>query len=213
MARKKKTNTEEPLEEGKAQKRTTKKAVENKNEQPKVEEPPKFIDPPKFDEPVKQENVKQDLVMPRRTPTVAVLITMYNSVKTLDYCLASLNNQTVKPDQVVIVDDGSTDRSLDMTRRLCPDATFVEMPTNKGIYHATFEGIHAVKCDYVVRLDSDDELTPNFIKEAKELLSQYTYDIIEFPQLRLDPGETAPHDSNMNTPCDIRGVHYLIIYC
>lgn len=119
-------------------------------------------------------------------PTIAVLIPMHNAYKTIDYTIASLHNQTVKPDQIVIVDDCSDDASLIKARELCPEAVVIALTENVGAYHATMQGLKEVKCDYVVRCDSDDELTTGFIAKAKELLALHPYDIISMPQLRID---------------------------
>ncbi len=139
-----------------------------------------------------------------KAPTIAVIIPMHNAAKTIGYSLESLKRQSVQPDQIVIADDGSTDNGLEVAKGILPEAEYVVLPENKGAYHATFEAVRKVTCDYVVRIDSDDEITPNFIAEAKSLLSQYPYDMIEFPHLRIEEGETEPKDSELNIPCDIR---------
>ena len=77
-------------------------------------------------------------------------------------------------------------------KSLCPEALFVEISENVGAYHATFEGLDRVACDYVVRCDADDELTTGFIAKVKECLSRHPYDIVSMPHLRIDHSQQTP---------------------
>ena len=145
-------------------------------------------------------------------PTIAVLIPMHNASKTIEYTIASLHNQTVKPDQIVIVDDCSDDISLMKAKELCPEAIFVKLNENVGAYHATFEGLDRVTCDYVVRCDSDDELTPRFIETAKYWLSLHSYDIVCMPQLRVDHNkeDLSVFSANLEPPCEYLDVPHCL---
>ncbi|PZG24419.1 sugar transferase [Micromonospora craterilacus] len=101
--------------------------------------------------------------------TVSVVIPNHNYEKTLALCIRSVLEQTRRPDEVIVVDDGSTDSSRDIARRL--PCTLIELPGNRGVSAARNAGIAASSGDIVFFLDSDEALAPDAIANALELLA------------------------------------------
>lgn len=117
--------------------------------------------------------------------TIAIIIPAYNASATIKRTLDSLKNQKVPPDQIIVVDDGSTDNTADLVSQLMPSAELVKLPENQGCYHAIIGGLDVVKCDYTVKLDADDEITDGFIECAKNILTRYEYDYISIPKYKI----------------------------
>jgi glycosyltransferase involved in cell wall biosynthesis len=95
-------------------------------------------------------------------PRVSVVIPLYNHEAYIETALSSVFEQTIRPVEIVIVDDGSTDGSAEKVRRRCADRAdviFWSRP-NQGAHHALNAAIHRATGDFVAVLNSDDEYDP-----------------------------------------------------
>ena len=104
-------------------------------------------------------------------PTSAVIIPSFNSAKFIDIALASLQYQTRRPDEVIVVDAGSTDRTEEIVRGFAHllNIQFLLAPkTTQG--QARNVGIRAARSDLVCFLDSDDIFLSRHIESAGRLL-------------------------------------------
>ncbi len=92
-------------------------------------------------------------------PTVAVVIPTHNRWPLVADAVTSAYDQQVVPDEVVVVDDGSTDGTATRVRELFPHLRVVEQ-SNAGRSAARNRGLAAVETSYVIFLDDDDVLEP-----------------------------------------------------
>lgn len=101
---------------------------------------------------------------------ISVVVPVYNVEKNAKEMIRSLIQQTMKQIEFLIIDDGSTDASMDIIQaEIRKDTRFVILQqTNKGAAHARNIGIHHATGDYIMFLDADDKLA----KEAASLLYQ-----------------------------------------
>lgn len=88
---------------------------------------------------------------------ISVIIPAYNAVRFLPRCLESVFAQTLKPAEVIVVDDGSTDDSAALAARL--GAQVVRRP-NGGLSAARNTGLRAASSEWVALLDADDLWAP-----------------------------------------------------
>lgn len=111
--------------------------------------------------------------------TVSVLIPVYNMSKYLRECLDSVVNQTYQNLQIVVVDDGSTDNSLDIIREYEQKDERVEVFTqeNAGVAAARNNLLSHIKGDYVIFVDSDDWIELNMVEFLVETLKRTNTDI------------------------------------
>lgn len=95
-----------------------------------------------------------------------IIIPMYNAEKSINKTLDSIVAQTYCFIQLIIVNDGSTDNSLNICESYRSKIKFIEIYTteNKGVSHARNEGLTHAKGDYIFFVDSDDILLPNYIE-------------------------------------------------
>lgn len=103
---------------------------------------------------------------PSQKTTVSIVIPFFNSEEYLEHCIASALGQTYRNLDVVLVDDGSTDRSLSIAQKICgldPRAQIVRKE-NGGLSSARNAGLLAATGDYVLFLDSDDLLVPSAVE-------------------------------------------------
>lgn len=93
------------------------------------------------------------------TTTVSAVIPAFNRSSTLRRALKSVYGQTRRPDEVIVVDDGSTDDTPERVQLDFPDARLVRQP-NAGVAAARNRGVDATTSDWIAFLDSDDEWKP-----------------------------------------------------
>ena len=107
----------------------------------------------------------------RLTPklSVSVVIPCYNAAPWISSAIASVAAQRVPPQEVILVDDGSTDGSGDIVRRSRCDVKRLATP-RLGAAGALNAGLEAATGDWIAFLDADDFWHPNHLERAAVLL-------------------------------------------
>lgn len=103
--------------------------------------------------------------------TVSAVVLSYNKAHIFPKFVESLKAQTRKPDQVVVVDDCSTDGMGDLLGRYCNGWNTVKLFQNVGQAKARNIGFERVKGDYTVFLDGDLEMKPEMLQVMEEHLN------------------------------------------
>src|SRR5215211_725311 len=95
-------------------------------------------------------------------PKVSVVMTVFNAERYLREAIESVLNQTFGDFEFVIVDDGSTDRSLDILKEYAQRDPRIRLISreNKGIVASANEGIAVARGQYLARMDADDVSLP-----------------------------------------------------
>ncbi|MBU1127319.1 glycosyltransferase family 2 protein, partial [Patescibacteria group bacterium] len=86
---------------------------------------------------------------------VSVIIPNYNGEKLIDDCLKSLYAQTLKPREIIIIDNASTDNSRIVIKRNYPEVKMIFLKKNKGFAYAVNLGIKKSSCSKVLILNND----------------------------------------------------------
>ena len=111
---------------------------------------------------------------------VSVVIPIFNSEKYLADCISSVIKQTYHLIEVLLIDDGSTDRSgaiCDSFAQSDARIRVVHKP-NGGVSSARNEGIRRARGDYITFIDSDDTVNSGMIEEMLFQLDQYDADVV-----------------------------------
>lgn len=110
---------------------------------------------------------------------VSILIPCYNVEKYLDQCLDSVINQTYKDLQIVIVDDGSTDKTLEIAQSYANKDSRIELyhQENKGVSAARNELLRHIKGEYFLFVDSDDWMELDMVEVLINNISDTDSDI------------------------------------
>lgn len=95
----------------------------------------------------------------------SVIIPNWNGKKLLDTCLSSVINQDA---EIILVDNGSTDNSIDYVEKNYPSVRLVKLNKNFGFARAINEGVKASDCEYVILLNNDTEVGQDFVKSLIE---------------------------------------------
>lgn len=118
-------------------------------------------------------------------PTVSIVIPSYNQAQYLEDAIESAYNQTTPALEILVIDDGSTDNSLEIAQRYeFKEFPGIESPVrvisqvNKGLASARNTGIMNAKGDYVLFLDADDMLMENAIAKITQEIIRTNADIV-----------------------------------
>ena len=113
-------------------------------------------------------------------PLISIIVPVYNVEKYLDLCIDSILNQTYRNIEVILVDDGSTDRSTEMcdSWKKTDNRVTVIHQINQGLSAARNKGIDVAKGYYVAFVDSDDCILPNFCQALIDASISQNSDIV-----------------------------------
>lgn len=101
-----------------------------------------------------------------RLPAVTVYTAAYNAEKTVAYAINSVLSQGFRDFEYMIVDDGSTDKTLHEIMRFSSDprVKIIRQADNTGLSSASNRALRDARGKYVIRIDADDELLPDGLK-------------------------------------------------
>lgn len=134
-------------------------------------------------------------------PLVSIIIPAYNVEKYIACCLDSILQQTYNNIEIIIVNDGSTDSTLNLIRKYtnCPYVKIINQK-NTGLSGARNSGIMNAQGDYICFVDSDDWIERETIEKAVNALDGFAVDIVlwgyikEFAQSSIKQSLTTKKD-------------------
>lgn len=108
------------------------------------------------------------------TPKISLIIPVYNVAQYLDRCLKSITEQTYKNIEIILVNDGSTDDSLDILKAWAKKDMRISIinQNNQGLSSARNKGIAVSTGQYITFIDSDDYVTKDYIEYLFWLLKK-----------------------------------------
>ena len=140
------------------------------------------------------------------TPKVSIVVPVYNVEKYLNECLSSLKDQTLKDIEILVIDDGSTDSSLEIARRYeKADFRFkVFTKPNAGYGHSMNMGFKNATGDYIGIVESDDIASVNMFQQLWELATKTNADVVRSNYWTMKGGELT----NVINVTDLSGAPY-----
>ena len=115
----------------------------------------------------------------KKNQLVSIIVPMYNAEKYMSECLDSLINQDYENLEIVLVDDGSTDKTLKICNEYAKKDKRVKVihQKNSGVSEARNNGINKSTGEYITFVDSDDFIAKDFISYYVELINKTNADI------------------------------------
>lgn len=148
--------------------------------------------------------------MEEKCPLVSVIIPVYNAQNTIDNTLLSVINQTYTNLEIIIVNDGSTDTSLDIIKKyMLNDSRIVLFDKqNEGLVQARKSGIDVATGKYIQYLDSDDTLHKDAIALLIDKAEKTHADIVVAPFLFCNDNGNSEKSMFLDFT-ELSGVEYL----
>ncbi|MEE1085702.1 MAG: glycosyltransferase family 2 protein [Schaedlerella sp.] len=111
---------------------------------------------------------------------VSIIVPVYNAAQTIQRCIESLINQSYSDIQVVLIDDGSTDSSLSICKRITKDDSrfLIIEKNNGGVSSARNCGLENAQGKYLMFLDSDDWFEKDTVERYVNMISDCTADVV-----------------------------------
>ena len=119
-------------------------------------------------------------------PLLTIITATFNSEKYLEECLLSLYNQNYSNYEHIVVDGGSTDRTVDIIKKYEHKIAYWCSKSDSGIYDAFNKGMQLAKGKYLGFLNSDDKYT----EKSLEILNKY---IASYPNIDFFFGSVKKH--------------------
>ena len=111
---------------------------------------------------------------------VSIIVPVYNTETFLPECIESIQNQTYSNIEIILVDDGSTDRSGDICDSYAENDTRIRVihKENGGNTSARRAGLNDAGGEYIAFMDSDDTVTDRMVQDLIEEIERSQADIV-----------------------------------
>ena len=136
---------------------------------------------------------------------VSVVIPIYNVENFLEECLESITNQTLRDIEIICINDGSTDKSLDILNSYASedDRFKVFSQENQGHAVATNKGMELANGKYLYLMDSDDILKLTALEETYNYAEKKSADIVLFQSCNYSNSEDKYYKSKIYSMDDV----------
>ena len=137
-------------------------------------------------------------------PEISVIVPVFNKEKYLGRCLDSIMDQVFSDYQLITVDDGSADHSLDILKEYASrDSRITVVHTdNFGVSHARNKGLENATGKYITFVDADDELLPDYLGALYADVCNQDADMSIHGLIKIDPAGVKTH-----TVPPMKGLH------
>ncbi|RZK10223.1 MAG: glycosyltransferase, partial [Flavobacterium sp.] len=160
------------------------------------------------------ESIHQTVMTFDPVQKVSIIIPAYNAASTIEHTLNSIQVQTFKEWEVVLIDDGSTDDTYNIVHKYAAADERIKIykQVNKGVSAARNVGIALAKHEWLLLLDSDDTIAPNHLRLlTKKLQAEKNLDAVVCGwRVTLPNGGVGP---DMFPPFEKDLFPFLTVYC
>jgi glycosyltransferase involved in cell wall biosynthesis len=131
----------------------------------------------------------------RDRPKVTVVVPVYNRQQTIRRAIGSILSQSNQPEEIIVVNDASTDKTQEILKSYGDKLTCLSLPVNSGPSKARNEGIEHATTEWIAFLDSDDSWEKDKLKNQIAFLKKYPFYQI------LQPEEIWIRNGKRVNPC------------
>ncbi|WP_020223579.1 glycosyltransferase family 2 protein [Holdemania massiliensis] len=126
--------------------------------------------------------------MKKSNPLISIVVPVYGVEKYLDKCLNSLLNQSYDNTEIILVDDGSPDNCPEMCDSFAQlhQNVFSYHKPNGGLGSARNYGVEKANGEWIVFVDSDDYVGPNYVRDMVQLQKKYDADMVSCGAISMD---------------------------
>lgn len=111
---------------------------------------------------------------------VSIIIPVYNAADSIEKCISSVENQTYKNIEILAINDGSTDNSINILRKLEKKNNNIIIidKKNEGVAYTRNLGIKKATGDYIMFIDNDDYIDSDYVEVYVNEILECDYDIV-----------------------------------
>ncbi len=107
---------------------------------------------------------------------ISIILPLFNKEQWVVSCIRSILNQSLNTFELIIVNDGSTDKSLDLVKENFADERIrIVTQTNKGVSAARNAGICLARFDYIAFIDADDLWHPEYLSICQKIIGVHSH--------------------------------------
>lgn len=117
--------------------------------------------------------------MLNKTLTLTIVIPVFNEQDHIGACLSAIAVQTVMPDEVIVVDNNSADKTAQIAKQF-PFVKIVKEP-KQGVLFAKNRGFRLAKSEIIGRIDADSWLSPRWVERVKKFMTNESYAALTGP--------------------------------
>ena len=132
---------------------------------------------------------------------ISVILPVYNCEKWVERCIKSVLNQTYKNIELIIINDGSTDNSLEICKKYQKDNVIIINKENSGVSKTRNIGLEKAKGEYIFFIDADDYIKSNCIESMYEKAKEYDADIVKCDNKQFDDEKDIEKQKFFNNTC------------
>lgn len=136
--------------------------------------------------------------MPHTHPQVTVIVPVYNVRSYVGECLESIVRQTYDNIQIIVVDDGSTDDSLQVVHAFSDPRIEIVVKENGGLSSARNAGLDHARGDYLIFVDADDLVHHRLVETAVEAALATRSDLVKFKLAKFSDGSDVDVGGNID---------------
>lgn len=111
---------------------------------------------------------------------ISIIVLVYNTEQYITKCLNSILKQTYEKIEVIVINDGSTDKSSQKINRIAARDKRVKVieRENRGTYQSRLDGVKKAKGKYIMFVDSDDWILKDMVQTMYDRLKEYETDVV-----------------------------------
>lgn len=154
---------------------------------------------------LRSENNMNNKVDYKKDIKVSVIVPVYNVEDYIERCLLSIVNQTLDGVELIVVNDGSKDSSIDIIRNIqeqFPDRIKVIDKVNEGVSIARNTGIKEARGEYIGFVDSDDWIEPTMYEKLYNKAKSEDLDVVACDCVAVYPDKNLEISSNLSQTPD-----------
>lgn len=120
------------------------------------------------------------------TPIFSIIIPVYNGEKYIEFCLNSIISQTLKDWELILINDGSTDKTSELLNKYINKNIYLISKSNEGVSIARNKGLDIAKGEYILFVDADDILYPNALSTLYDSQKKMKVDYLRYEYQTID---------------------------
>jgi GT2 family glycosyltransferase len=124
---------------------------------------------------------------------ISIILINWNGLKWLSKCISSLQNQTYKNIEIILVDNASTDGSIEFVESKFPKIKIIKNKQNLGFSKGNNIGISKAKGEFILLMNNDTWVEKNFLDKLIIFYKENSYDVVAPREAAYDGEKQKPY--------------------